>query len=60
MPFIGFRGQHIDQCVQQANEWEDSFEGHIDVICMAPIVLPGGGIQVMIAYEECELLRSDT
>ena len=60
MPFIGFTGNHIDQCVKQANEWEDSFEGHIDVICAAPIVMPGGQIQVFVVYEECKLIEVDT
>jgi hypothetical protein len=60
MPFIGFTGRHIDDCVKQANEWEERFEGHIDVICVAPIVLPDGEIQVWIAYEACEPVGSDT
>ena len=59
--FIGFTGTHVAQLTWDATQWiERNPNNHIDIICMVPFVLPDGEIQVWIAYEECEIVRSDT
>ena len=58
--FIGFIGWHVDSLTWDANQWAERQPNHIDIICMVPFVLPDGQIQVWIAYEECEPIRSDT
>ena len=58
--FIGFTGTHVDNWTWEATKWIERNPNHIDILFAVPVVLPKGKIQVWIAYEECEPIRSDT